>query len=424
MKVIKECASLKIENQILTKKIFIMKYIYLIVFLFVNTPAICQENLDFDKGQLLDEVSETVIENIYDATFDSIIWKQQVDNCRQKLPSIKTLDQFDGMVNELLSTLKTSHTYFFSRNNPKRYQLLGVFEGFFGNSDTTLYYYEGIGIHTKTIGDKDIIISVYDGFPGDQSGLKYGDQIVSVDGKNYHPTKSFEGKSNQQVKIKIIRQDQTLTLMVPVKMLDGRTMFVDALKSSIRIVKRKNKKIGYLHMWSYAGSKYQEELRSTLLWGALSECDALVLDLRDGWGGADVNSLNLFREPIAVVKSTPKDGDPIAYSGVWGNPVALLINERSGSGKELFTYGFKKLGLGTVVGNQSAGAVVAGSPFVMSSGDVLYIAVRDVKVDNIRLEGVGVQPDIIIERPFDSKIDDPQLEKALEELSVKIEDEK
>ena len=156
----------------------------------------------------------------------------------------------------------------------------------------------------------------------------------------------------------------------------------------------------------------------------MSKCDALIFDLRDGWGGADINSLNLFRKPIAIVKSTDRDGVIFPYSGVWGKPVNLLINDRSASGKELFTYGFKKLGLGTVIGEKTAGAVVAGSPYILSSGDVLYLAVRDVEVDDKRLEGIGVQPDLIIERPFIFEANDPQIEKALEDLMLKLEDRK
>ena len=58
----------------------------------------------------------------------------------------------------------------------------------------------------------------------------------------------------------------------------------------------------------------------------------------------------------------------------------------------------------------------------MSSGDVLYLAVRDVYVDDKRLEGIGVQPDVVIERPFLFEANDPQIEKALKDLMLKLED--
>jgi len=55
---------------------------------------------------------------------------------------------------------------------------------------------------------------------------------------------------------------------------------------------------------------------------------------------------------------------------------------------------------------------------LLSSGDVLYLAVHDVSIDDKRLEGIGVQPDVFIERPFEGDTFDPQLERALEELST------
>jgi carboxyl-terminal processing protease len=105
------------------------------------------------------------------------------------------------------------------------------------------------------------------------------------------------------------------------------------------------------------------------------------------------------------------------FSGVWGKPVVLLVNRRSTSGKEMFTYGFKKLKLGEVVGETTAGAVVAGRGFLLSNSDVLYLAVSDLEVDGQRLEGRGVEPTVHVERPLPYAAGaDPQLERALEIL--------
>ena len=51
--------------------------------------------------------------------------------------------------------------------------------------------------------------------------------------------------------------------------------------------------------WSYAGQKYQDILTHVLTNGRLKERDALVLDLRGGWGGASPSYLNLLRVPRA-----------------------------------------------------------------------------------------------------------------------------
>ncbi len=68
-----------------------------------------------------------------------------------------------------------------------------------------------------------------------------------------------------------------------------------------------------------------------------------------------------------------------------------------------------------MVGERTAGAVLAGRFNVLSDGSLLYLAVNDVRVDGVRLEGRGVAPDV--EVPFDPAYAagrDPQLEKAVE----------
>lgn len=64
------------------------------------------------------------------------------------------------------------------------------------------------------------------------------------------------------------------------------------------------------------------------------------------------------------------------------------------------------------------GFVVAGRGFLLDSGDVLYLAVVDVKIDGQRVEGIGVQPDVTIPSPLDQGADNnPQLDAAVEYLS-------
>ncbi len=75
-------------------------------------------------------------------------------------------------------------------------------------------------------------------------------------------------------------------LAVTPKMLDPATMFLDAMKASVQVIEKEGVKVGYIHVWSYAGEVYQDQLEEELN-GRLREADGLVLDLRDGWGGAN-----------------------------------------------------------------------------------------------------------------------------------------
>jgi carboxyl-terminal processing protease len=96
-------------------------------------------------------------------------------------------------------------------------------------------------------------------------------------------------------------------------------------------------------------------------------------------------------------------------------PAVVLINSGSRSGKETIAYGVKKFHLAKLVGERTAGAFSAGSPFCLPNGNMLYVASNTVTVDGESLEGKGVSPDIVV--PFDPRYAagaDPQLHAALE----------
>lgn len=369
----------------------------------------------FDKGAVFDEVVGIVEQHFFDPNLDIPIWRERAAQARELAVASDSHDAFSEQVNRLLRSLGASHTFYFSKLNPKRYQLLGVFHKLYDQNRQDLFVYAGIGIDTRVVDGKRYVRSVYDGLPAAAAGIQFGDEIVSVDDKPFHPILSFAGKEQQVVQVAIVRAGKSQRIDVTVEPLDGRTMFETALKSSVRVVTRNDQNIGYVHPWSYAGQKYHDLITEAVLWGDLKDCDSLVVDLRDGWGGASPGYLDLFREPIVSIRSRMRNGDQQNYTGVWGKPVALITNDGSTSGKELLTFGFKKLQLGKVFGETTAGAVLAGRIFLLSNDDALYLAVCDLNVDGQRLEGVGVPPDVEVKRQFDAPQDSP-LDAAVEYL--------
>lgn len=375
--------------------------------------------LSFDPATVFDEVTDLVAEHFFDPEFDVESWNARAGSFRERALDAASHDDFSRVMAELLATLETSHTAYFSRLNPRRYQLLSVFHQVFEGQPDDLFVYEGIGIDTRSRADGVFVSAVFDGLPADQAGLQFGDRLVSVDGQPFHPINSFRGKSGQTVAVTVERQGRQTAIPVVPRALDGRTMFRTAMQDSVRVIERGDQRIGYVHVWSYAGTDYQESLRSLVLWGDLASCDSLALDLRDGWGGADLNYVNLFRPPIVEIETASRGAPEQTYTGVWGKPVALITNRGSTSGKELYTYAFRKLGLGPVVGETTAGAVVAGRCFLLSNGDALYLAVTDIRVDGHRIEGQGISPDQVVPRPLETADgSDPQLEAALQVLSA------
>ncbi len=83
----------------------------------------------------------------------------------------------------------------------------------------------------------------------------------------------------------------------------------------------------------------------------------------------------------------------------------------------MFAYALKVNGI-PLVGTRTAGAVLAGRAFLLPDDSLLELAVSDAVVgDNVRLEGVGVKPDVAV--PFSllyAAGKDAQLEAAIEEM--------
>ena len=74
--------------------------------------------------------------------------------------------------------------------------------------------------------------------------------------------------------------------------------------------------------------------------------------------------------------------------------------------------------IGEVIGTQTEGAVIAATAFLIGRG-MLLLAVEDVKVDGVRLEGVGVAPTIKVQAgPTSAGATNPQLSWAVALLSA------
>ncbi|MFA9550987.1 MAG: S41 family peptidase, partial [Hyphomicrobium sp.] len=324
-----------------------------------------------------------------------------------------------------LDELGVSHTHHFIKEQPSYYELVDIFSWSL-RRDIPKYFsggavtYSGIGIFTKSIDGKTFISGVLAGLPADTAGLRVGDEIISADGSSFEPVRSFRGKEGEAVALAIRRDADgpVTTIAVRPQRIKPDDAFESAMRDSARIIEASGRRIGYIHVWSYAGRSYQEILEAALSDGKLKDADALIWDLRDGWGGARPSFLRIFDPHGPTMILSERNGDTEMVGFRWRKPVVLLTNNGTRSGKEVLTYGFKKNGYGEVVGEPTAGALLAARAFLLSDGSLLILAVNDVTVDGERLEGKGVVP--TIEVPFELPYaagKDPQLNRAVSVLS-------
>lgn len=282
--------------------------------------------------------------------------------------------------------------------------------------------YPTVGILVQTIEERVYIVSVLAGSIAEKAGLLKGDEILSVNGKPFAPIASLRPYVGKDVTFEIRRRkhEKQFAIVMQPKMISPKKELLEAQKSSVRIVKRSGKRIGYIHLYSYAGEEYHQELLNAIVWGELKEADALIIDLRYGLGGAWPYYLNIFNRNIPKFSSFDRNGKETVVDSQWRKPAVFLVNAASRSGKEYLAFGARKYHLATVIGERTAGQTLGGQLFPLSNGDILFLAVQHGRIDGVNLENVGVAPDI--EVPFDVRYcagHDDQLEKALEYLANK-----
>jgi carboxyl-terminal processing protease len=341
-----------------------------------------------------------------------------------QVTAAESFDEAAVVINRMLAELQTSHTVLYTQNEPEYYHILDIFKtgplgeqihAFFPEGNIT---YPGIGIITKMIDQQVFVTGILEGSPADRiPQLHIGCQILSVNDQPYQPVKSFRGFVGQKVPMIIQCSAETEgreSVDVIPDAIQPSELFLSAMEQSLRLLHRNGQNIGYIHIWSYAGEQYHNLLVREIAFGKLKDADSLILDLRDGLGGANPNYLNIFNHQVPVMTVFDREGQKRIVDFQWRKPVAMLVNEGTRSGKEILAHGFKKFGIGPVVGSKTAGAVTGGRPFLLQNGSLLYLAVQGSLIDGEKLEGKGVLPDVQVAFPVEyCNGHDPQLEKAL-----------
>src|ERR1700727_699727 len=374
-----------------------------------------------------DQVWELVRDRFYDPHLNGVSWQEQRVRVRPDAASARSREDAAIVINAMLAKLGASHTHYYTPEDPAYYQLADIFVGALEHRGLDRIFprgevsYPGIGVFTEADNQgRTFVTGVIEGAPARAAGVLTGDEILSADTRPFRPVSSFRGKVGSPVALEIRRASGVARIAISVSPADlhPNEMFLRGLKASARVIDAGEARIGYVHVWSYASRRIQSALEDLMSDGALKDADALVWDLRGGWGGAQPEYLDLFNPRAPTMQVKARDGETGFVDVKWRKPVAALINEGTRSGKEVLAYGFKEFRLGELVGHRTEGAVLAATAFLIGDDGLLLLAVEDVLVDGQRLEGVGVTP--TIEVPFDSRYaagGDPQLDRAVQVLA-------
>jgi carboxyl-terminal processing protease len=177
--------------------------------------------------------------------------------------------------------------------------------------------------------------------------------------------------------------------------------FLNATRDSMRIVPIGAHATGYFHLWAGAHPVFLESINAAMEAFESKRVDALILDLRGGFGGAGL-------EYLAKLKSSPHLSQVPRY---------VLIDDGVRSGKEWLAATVRTEKLGTLVGSKTAGMFLGGAPHrFFDDKYLLYLAEHTFTPPGIgEIEGIGIEPDVAVDpcRAYCAGTD-PQLDKAVE----------
>lgn len=263
--------------------------------------------------------------------------------------------------------------------------------------------------------------------------VEVGDLILAVDGVSTRSVDNFfrllEGKGDQVVTLTVaadasgagahderVRPVTRETNLRYLAWVESRRRYVE---------ERSGGRIGYIHLPNTAveGSR-------ALFSGFYAQSDkpALIVDDRYNGGGFIPDTIiDLLGRPLLSYWAQ-REVKPFTTPGfVHRGPMAVLINGYAGSGGDAFPYYFRERGLGPLIGTRTWGGLIGlvGNPSLADGGAITAPEFRFITPEGMwAVEGVGVGPDLeVIDRPdLEAKGIDPSLDKAIEVLLQKLEE--
>lgn len=274
--------------------------------------------------------------------------------------------------------------------------------------------YSGIGIvYEKVPRNLYRIRSVMKKSPAEEAGLKKGDVITKVEGRNVDKGKDvlklIKGKAGTKVKLVIKRAGKFKSYTIVRRDIKEKTVYS-------RIVKKKFVQIRITSFGVNTATEFKKEYKKYKDRGFKN----IILDLRYNGGGFLDSALaigNMFVDKGTAIKvyNKSKEEDSYEYGkGKEDAKVVILVNKYSASASEILAVSLQENGAAKLVGEKTYGKGVIQTTLPLKSGGALYLTTLEyVSPKGKKIHGVGITPDYIVH----NKYSDKQLNRAISLLN-------
>jgi carboxyl-terminal processing protease len=314
-----------------------------------------------------------------------------------------------GAIEGMAESLGDPYTSFFDPEQAKKF------------NDDLSGSFTGIGVEVGIRKKQLTVVAPLEGTPGQRAGLKPGDLILKIDGKDSLAFSTEEavslirGPKGTEVVLTIFREGWQDTKDIKI--------IRDLIKVPSMKWEIKNNDIAYIKIYQF-DQTLSDEFKKTAFEISNSSAKKIILDLRNNPGGylavaQDIAGWFLERGEIVTIEDFGKDKEQIIYkaegsSALSNYPVIILINEGSASASEILAGALRDNRGIKLIGEKSFGKGSVQEVRDLAGGSFLKITVAKwLTPKKALISEVGLTPDIKID-PSETEGQDPQLQKALE----------
>lgn len=281
----------------------------------------------------------------------------------------------------------------------------------------------GIGAVCQLSGEGGVLlVDVYDNGAGYQAGLRSGDRVVNVDGRDITDMELssavalIKGDKGTSVTLEVIRGTDRLTFSAVRDAVEAKTVSYTLLDNNI----------GYLSISQF------EEVTTKQFKAAVEDLQSqgmkgLVIDIRNNPGGlldTVVGMLKYMLPDGLIVYTEDKQGNRKEYKGQdndeFNLPLAVIVNGNSASASEIFAGAIQDYGKGTIIGTQTYGKGIVQTVKPLTDGSAIKFTIAKYFTPKGQdIHGKGVTPDMVVEYDTDADVD-TQLDAAIKNVEAQI----